>query len=418
MDAPPTPTPAGAQPPTDTTPAASTVSTPDRSTVSTPAASAASTPAASAAPSASTAQDLAYTSWLRVIAIVGVVLIHVAGLTYINPDVRGSAAWWLAATMDFGAKWAVPVFVMVSGAVILRPPRDPSARTFYRRRLGRLGIPLVFWHVVYVTLVVTMVDPEVKAADVVANVLAGEAYTALYFFWLILGLYAVVPLLWPVVRVWSSRQLAVAGAGLVAVPALDSALRGVIALLEDKAVRDAPPTLVTQFVPYVGFLLLGHALGRVVLRGRALAAVALAWVALCAELVVQATVVGDPSSEVGTPTGGGAVLAAVSPLTYQGAVLALSAIALFVLVRSIVHPASAPAAPAAARRMRRLGDLTFGVFACHLLVLAVVARLPGVDLVDGAESVPGLLGLVGVVIVLAFALTAVLARLPGLRRVV
>lgn len=380
----------------------------------------------------STAQQLAYTSWLRVIAIIGVVLIHVAGLTYINPDVRGQASWWLAAALDFGAKWAVPVFVMVSGAVILRPPKassssssssspaapTPSAREFYRRRLGRLGIPLVFWHLVYVVLVVAVVDTETTAAGVVANLLRGEVYTALYFFWLILGLYALVPMLWPVVRVWSPRQLGTAGAALVALPALDAALRGIIALLEDSPVREPPLTLLTQFVPYIGFLLLGHALGGVVLRGRALLLVALVWVATSTELVLQSALVGDPSSDVGTPIGGGAVLAAVSPLTYQGAVLALSAVSLFVLVRSVVHPTSGLAAPAAAQRMRRLGDLTFGVFACHLLVLAVVTRLPGVDLVEGAESVPGVLGLVAVVVVLSFALTALLARLPGLRRVV
>ena len=176
---------------------------------------------------------------------------------------------------------------------------------------------------------------------------------------------------------------------------------------------DAPPTLVTQFVPYVGFLILGYALGQVVLRGKALLGVAVAWLALSAELVLQAALVGDPTSHVGTPKGLGALLGAVSPLTYQGAVLGLTAVALFVLVRSLAHPSSVLAAPAVARRMRSLGDLTFGVFACHLLVFAVVARLPGVDLVKGAESVPGVLGISGTVVVLAFVVTAVLRRIPG-----
>ncbi len=383
-----------------------------------------STPSAAAAPATAaptvpgTAQRLAYTSWLRVIAIVGVVFIHVAGLTYINPDLKGSSAWWLAAAMDYGFKWAVPVFVMVSGAVILRPPAVPSAGEFYRRRLARLGIPLVFWHAVYVTLVVTVVSPGVPASRVVASILTGKAYTALYFFWLILGLYALVPLLWPLVRALSQRQLVLAGAGLAAVPATDAALRGLISLLRDRPVVDAPPTLVTQFVPYVGFLILGYALGQVVLRGKALLGVAVAWLALSAELVLQAALVGDPTSHVGTPKGLGALLGAVSPLTYQGAVLGLTAVALFVLVRSLAHPSSVLAAPAVARRMRSLGDLTFGVFACHLLVFAVVARLPGVDLVKGAESVPGVLGISGTVVVLAFVVTAVLRRIPGLRRVV
>lgn len=372
----------------------------------------------STAPAPGTAQQLAYTSWLRVVAIVGVVFIHVAGLTYINPDLEGSGAWWLAAVLDHGSKWAVPVFVMVSGAVILRPPSDPSATTFYRRRLGRLGIPLVFWHVVYVLLVVTVVSPGVAASRVVASILTGKAYTALYFFWLILGLYALVPLLWPLVRAWSQRQLVVAGAALAAVPAADTALRGLVSLLRDRPVVEAPPTLVTQFVPYVGFLILGHALGQVVLRGRALVAVAVAWLVLVTEMVLQATLVGDPSSGVGRPEGLGALVTAVSPLTYQGVVLGLSAVALFVLVRGVVHPSSPLAAPVVARRMRRLGDLTFGVFACHLLVFAVVARLPGVGLVKGAETVPGVIAITLAVVVLAFAATAVMARLPGLRRVV
>lgn len=414
MDAPSTPTSTGPSATPDATPDARPSTGPHAGPTADPDGS----PATAAPAGPGTAQQLAYTSWLRVIAIVGVVFIHVAGLTYINPHLKGSSAWWLAATMDYGFKWAVPVFVMVSGAVILRPPATSSARGFYRRRLARLGIPLVFWHAVYVTLVVTVVSPGVPASRMVASILTGKAYTALYFFWLILGLYALVPLLWPLVRALGQRQLALAGAGLAAVPAADAALRGLISLLRDRPVVDAPPTLATQFVPYVGFLLLGHALGQVVLRGKALVAVALAWVVLSTELVLQAALVGDPTSHVGKPRGLGALLVAVSPLTYQGAVLGLAAVALFVLVRSLAHPSSALAAPAVARRMRSLGDLTFGVFACHLLVFAVLARLPGVDLVKGAESVPGVLGLSGTVVVLAFVATAVLRRVPGLRRVV
>lgn len=45
-----------------------------------------------AAPGESVAAQLAFTSYLRVFAIVGVVLVHTAGLTYINDDLRYTGA--------------------------------------------------------------------------------------------------------------------------------------------------------------------------------------------------------------------------------------------------------------------------------------------------------------------------------------
>lgn len=358
-------------------------------------------------------QELAFTSYLRVVAIVGVVLIHVAGLTFIRPELHGTPVWWLSAALTFGSRWAVIVFVMVSGALLLRPPAQPDPGRFYRRRLARLGVPLVVWHVVYIAISASRWEQAPR--ELLADFLRGESYTALYFFWLILGLYAVVPLLWPVVQAWSRRRLVVAGALLATVPAVDMVLRGVIALL-DQEDRVLPyPTLVTQFVPYVGFFLLGWALRDVVLRGLRLAGATLLLAVCLVEMVLQATLAA-PLQPTATPPHG--VVNALLPLNYQGFVVGISALAVFVVVRSVVHPASAAAQPPAAVRARRLGELTFGVFASHLLVLHLIDRMPRVSAADGATGVVGLVLLVVAVLAGAFALTWVLARTPFLRRTV
>ena len=58
------------------------------------------------------AADLAYTSYLRVVAIVGVVFIHIAGLTYIQDDLEGAPGWWLGAVLAINAAVVVVAFAV------------------------------------------------------------------------------------------------------------------------------------------------------------------------------------------------------------------------------------------------------------------------------------------------------------------
>jgi surface polysaccharide O-acyltransferase-like enzyme len=367
-------------------------------------------------PSTTPVQDparfLAFTSYLRVLAIVAVVLIHVAGATHGLDSARETPAWWVASVLAFSTKWAVPVFVMVSGALLLRPPADRSAIAFYRRRLSRIGIPLLVWHAVYVLLLRVAIAPDIPWSVLAANILRGEAYTGLYFFWLILGLYVVTPLLWPLVESASPPQLLAIGLGLAALPALDVATRRVIGQLRDVPLPSGEPTLFTQFVPYLGFLVLGYALRPVVLRGWALAALGATVLLLAAELTAQ-VILADR-----LPAPWVALADTLTPVQYQGAVLGLCAIGVFVWVRSAIRPDSTAAAPEFALRARALGDLTFGVFAVHLLVLFLVSRLVGLGPGEAPQTVAGVLGMNAGVIVVSFAVAKLLASLPVLRRTV
>lgn len=51
--------------------------------------------------------------------------------------------------VDIGAIWCVPVFVMISGALLLAPDTHRARPgTFWRKRLVRLLPALVVWHLV------------------------------------------------------------------------------------------------------------------------------------------------------------------------------------------------------------------------------------------------------------------------------
>jgi len=363
--------------------------------------------------SESAAAQLAFTSYLRVAAIIGVVLIHTAGLTYINHDLRKTGVWWVAAVVTFGVKWAVPTFVMVSGALLLKPPADRSATLFYRRRLSRIGIPLVVWHVVYITLTATFVMTVVKPRVLIASFLRADSYTGLYFFWLILGLYVITPLLWPVVAGISRRALGWVGAALVALAAVNTSALQVIGRLEGGVTAAGDPTVFSKFIPFIGFFLLGYALRDVIVRGRGrVLALAALTTGLSMETLWQVS--GGASAMFGVQTANR--LNILMPVHYQGWVLGASAVAMFILVRSVAHPESLWAQPRSARWARSAGDLALGVFATHLLVLFLLLRIPGHEWQSGAKTLPQLVALCMATLLGAVVMTMVVKRVPLLRR--
>ena len=89
---------------------------------------------------------------LRTAAALAVVGVHAAAMVLVAlPDGQGSA-WWAANLWDSFCHWCVPVFVMISGAVLLSGPADQPAGEFYRRRALRLWQPALFWTLLYLAL--------------------------------------------------------------------------------------------------------------------------------------------------------------------------------------------------------------------------------------------------------------------------
>src|SRR6201747_1022387 len=108
---------------------------------------------APAAPSRSGASERTRSSsgleWLdrlRLWAILAVVTIHAIG-TATRESGTGwhPAAWWASNLINSACLWCVPVFVMVSGALMLDPARRPSGPHYLRRRMSRILLPLAFW---------------------------------------------------------------------------------------------------------------------------------------------------------------------------------------------------------------------------------------------------------------------------------
>jgi surface polysaccharide O-acyltransferase-like enzyme len=339
---------------------------------------------------------------LRVAAICGVVAIHTFSLMVTNnAEKRGNVEWWAAVTLDLAFVWTVPVFVMISGALLLSPRAHRNGPAdFYRRRTVRILPALIFWHLFYLLVVrVVLQDHPPSLAELYQLVLEGKVYTHLYFLWIILGLYIVAPVVAAFlgddarrIRIFTT-VICVGTVIVFTIPSLGSylGLPSPISL-----------TIFTMWMPYVSYFVAGYALARVSLTRRRTLILSLAIVALIALTVWEYGV---------RPAFG--IVQAVNPVSYYGASIMVMSLLIFSVVTSTIDGAAF--SERAERWAARLSDASFGVFLVHLAVLAVIRRfLP--TLTDGG-SLLELFVVYAVVVVVSYVISLLASRIPAVRRV-
>ena len=200
------------------------------------------------------ARSIQYINRLRILAIYSVVTAHVAmGLTM--PMRPFTTNWWLGSWLFYIAHFAIPVVVMTSGVLLLGNEREESALAFYKKRLNRVGIPLVFWTIVYLVVRQVVDGEQLTAGSVVRLVLTGDPYYHLWFLYMIAGLYLVTPVLRTFVRHASQRDRIFA---IVLILVLANAYFQTDALLWNNH-----RSIFTMFIPFIGYYLCGYELPRI-----------------------------------------------------------------------------------------------------------------------------------------------------------
>ena len=90
---------------------------------------------------------------IRTVAITMVILYHALNEPYIASQLTFTqyGVLWLSQTIyNSLAIMGVPLFIMLSGALLLQPSKvNEPIKVFLRKRLARIGIAFVFWSVIY-----------------------------------------------------------------------------------------------------------------------------------------------------------------------------------------------------------------------------------------------------------------------------
>ncbi len=340
-----------------------------------------------------------YLDVLRIAAVLGVVLIHVFGGLVTNASLKFTPGWWGAAILNTGSIWVVPMFVLVSGALILREREQAAGpMVFYRRRLLRIGPAFVFWQIFYIVIVRMMISgQDLTLLSVAGMIASGNTYTHLYFLWLIVGLYLAAPVLYPFLA-GGTRQRAIWLAGV-----LIAATSLAYSLATWQTHTGLPLTALTQWIPFVGLFVAGAALRDLALKSGALIILSVAGASALIAWILQNALLSSDS-----------LLFVVSPVAYTAIVPSFIAIAIFLVVQGLFARRRFPMQ--AVRIAGELSDASFGVFLVHFVIMIVLTQIPGVA--EAREtSFWAAFALWVAVVVLSFAVTLVGRQVPVLRRI-
>jgi len=147
---------------------------------------------------------------IRTLAIFLVVLLH-ASLMTLQLYPSSSPNWWAASVYKSIALPCVPLFIMLSGALLLQPVKvNEPIRVFLKKRLSRIGLAFAFWTAIYTIWSFYVSKTPVTLANVGQSIsfdLFSGAYYQFWFIYLIVGLYLITPILRVVITYGGDKMI-------------------------------------------------------------------------------------------------------------------------------------------------------------------------------------------------------------------
>ncbi len=324
---------------------------------------------------------------LRVWGALAVIALHASGPVFRSYPGTPTGRWLLANLWNSGTRWAVPVYLLLSGYLLLGEGRGEPALAFWRRRAARIGLPRLFWGAAYAVWYGARTFPEVARAVLVR----ADAGYHLWFLYAVAVLYAAAPLL----RLLLER-LPPPGAVAACVAAFLPFLR--IPGMRPLVPVEELPRWLELGLPFLGYFLLGALLRRGRAEGPVLPPLLLAAASL------GAVVGGTALSTIRQGSVGFRALQ--DPLS--PAVIALSA--------SLCLLARRAGSRFPGRSLDRWAPAVLGVYLVHPMVIELLA-MAGVSL----ERFPWWLevpALTACAAAVSLALVLAMRQVPLLRRVV
>lgn len=202
-----------------------------------------------------------YFDWLRAVALIAVVIIHISSPLMNMNWARNEAFWWLGLVWQSSVRFAVAMFVVLTGATLLTKPIEPLQ--FYKRRFSRVVLPALFWLPAYWVFRWFMLVPAQRpmgvkpVLDWALQLFDREGVSKhLWYLYMIILLYALMPLIAYLLQKLSLRAVLMGLAGWMVVNLAQMA--GLFSL-------DSLPSFVVKiynYLLYAGYLVTGYVLVR------------------------------------------------------------------------------------------------------------------------------------------------------------
>ncbi len=148
---------------------------------------------------------------VRFVATFAVVQLHVATPWLWRELDLNSPFWITCLFFDVFGRAGVPVFLMISGALLLN--KEESYPSFFKKRFVRVLVPLIFWTIVYEIKILAnhhYLQGGVNwdtMYSILKNPISGPVYDHLWFLYMIVGMYLITPFLRRIIPVLTKTDL-------------------------------------------------------------------------------------------------------------------------------------------------------------------------------------------------------------------
>jgi surface polysaccharide O-acyltransferase-like enzyme len=339
---------------------------------------------------------------IRTLAIVLVILLHVSIEPHPIVTQIGQAEvvrWWTVDFYESIAQLCVPLFVLLSGALLLQPSKiDEPLGVFFKKRVNRIALPFVFWGAAYFAWRYFVNHEALTIGSILQGIETGP-YFHFWFLYMIAGLYLITPIL-RVLIAHADRKLLTY---LIVLWFVGTAIMPFIGLFGSYDLD----TRVFVIVGWVGYFLLGAILLRVRLRPLVL------YVSLAAGVLATAVGTYFMTLEVGGQN------------SYffdneLSVTIIVASIAMFMLLRNFSANRLEKGSPHSNWLLHQISKNTLAIYLFHVMVLESLERgFFGFTLsVNTINPILGIPLITAVTLFISLGVIILLKKIPLLKKVI
>jgi surface polysaccharide O-acyltransferase-like enzyme len=144
-------------------------------------------------------EKLLWVDHVRTVGTIAVIFLHVSASLLYQYGSIANVYWWVGHCIDSVTRFAVPLFLMLSGALLLS--KTDSLGDFFKKRVSRIIYPFLFWSLIYILY--DLIDKklngeQLNATDIfhfIGTQLKNGASGHFWYIYLIVGIYMIIPII-------------------------------------------------------------------------------------------------------------------------------------------------------------------------------------------------------------------------------
>ncbi len=146
---------------------------------------------------------------LRIIACIAVIILHVSAIYIEAYTTKNELTYKIdlthifeATTLNVLTRFAVPIFVMLTGAFSLSNPKNKDYKEFYKKIFKRIGLPIIIFSILFsvYALAESLALIVIKNKDcsvllkTLKDILTGSPYFHLWYLYMLIEVYLLIPI--------------------------------------------------------------------------------------------------------------------------------------------------------------------------------------------------------------------------------